>query len=96
MAPYLDEESDDTKFRPFACAYEPDNQLFQCFKPPVHYHKCTTSCTLPIVQKPHFYCFSYQSMLLYAYYTNLTPTDKASFEKCQAYHNQLFNDIIEI
>ncbi len=54
------------------------------------------SCTLPIVQKLHFYCFSYQSMLLYTYYTNLTPIDKALFEKCHVYHNQLFNDILEI
>ncbi len=70
-ASYLDEESDDTTFRPFACAYEPDNQLFQCVTPPVPYHKCTTSCTLPIVHKPHFYYFSYQSILLYSYYTIL-------------------------
>ncbi len=35
-------------------------------------------------------------MLLYAYYTNVTPTDKALIKKCHAYHNQLFNDILEI
>ncbi len=93
---YFDKESDDTKFSPFAHTYEPDNQLFQWFTPPVPYHKCTTSCTLHITQKPVFYCFSYQSMLLYAYYTNVTPTDKALIKKCHAYHNQLFNDILEI
>ncbi len=95
-ANYLDQESDDMKFRPFALAYEADNQLFQCFTPAVPYHKCTQSCTLPIVNKPHFYCFSYQSMLLYAYYTNLTANDKAIFEKCHPYHNELFNDVLEI
>ncbi len=35
-------------------------------------------------------------MLLYTYYTNLTPTDKALFVKCQVYHNQLFKDVLEI
>ncbi len=35
-------------------------------------------------------------MLLYAYYTNLTPTDKAFFKKCDAYHNQLFKDVLKI
>ncbi len=35
-------------------------------------------------------------MLVYTYYTNLTPTDKALFEKCHAYHNQLFNDVLKI
>ncbi len=35
-------------------------------------------------------------MLLYAYYTNLTPPDKALLEKSHAYHNQLFNDVLEI
>ncbi len=95
-ASYFDKESDDTKFRLFDHTYEPDNLLFQYFSPPVPYHKCTTLCTLPITQKPHLYSFSYQSMLVYAYYTNLTPPDKALFEKCHPYHNQLFNDILEI
>ncbi len=40
--------------------------------------------------------FSYQSMLLNTYYINLTPTNKALFEKCHAYHNKLFNDVLEI
>ncbi len=44
----FDEESDDTKFCPFGHTYETDNQLFQYFSPPVPYHKCTTSCSLPI------------------------------------------------
>ncbi len=35
-------------------------------------------------------------MLLYAYYTSLTPVDTALFEKCHSYHNELFNDILEI
>ncbi len=35
-------------------------------------------------------------MLLYAYYTNLIPIDKALFEKCHSYHNELFNDVLEI
>ncbi len=52
------------------------------------YHSETTYLT--------FYSFSYQSMLLYAYYTNLTLPDKALFTKCHRYHNQLFNDIPEI
>ncbi len=76
-ASYFNEESDKTKFRPFDRTYEPDNLLFQYFSPPVPYHKCAMSCTLPIAQKPHLYSFSYQTMLLYAYYTNLTPPDKA-------------------
>ncbi len=45
---YLDEKSDYTKFRLFTRAYEPDNQLFQCYTPPVPYHKCTQSSTLPL------------------------------------------------
>ncbi len=35
-------------------------------------------------------------MLIYAYYTNLTPSDKALFEKYHTYYNDLFNDILEI
>ncbi len=91
-ASYFDKESDKTKFHPFDRTY----LLFQYFSPPVPYHKWLTSCTLPITQKPHLYSFSYESMLLYAYYTNLTLPDKALFENCHAYHNQLFNDVLEI
>ncbi len=29
-------------------------------------------------------------------YTNLTPKDKALFEKCHSYHNELFNNVSEI
>ncbi len=35
-------------------------------------------------------------MLIYAYYNNLTPTDKALFVKCHRYHNNLFNDVLKI
>ncbi len=35
-------------------------------------------------------------MLIYAYYNNLTPSDKALFEKCHTYHNDLFNDVLKI
>ncbi len=35
-------------------------------------------------------------MLIYAYYNNLTPFDKALFVKCYRYHNDLFNDILKI
>ncbi len=35
-------------------------------------------------------------MLLYAYYTKLTPKDKALFEKCHSYDNELFNNVLEI
>ncbi len=44
----------------------------------------------------YFYTFSYQPMLIYAYYNNLTPTNKALFVKCHQYHNDLFNDILQI
>ncbi len=35
-------------------------------------------------------------MLIYAYYTNLTPNDKALFKKWHSYHNELFKDVLEI
>ncbi len=35
-------------------------------------------------------------MLIYTYYNNLTPTDKALFVKCHRYHNDLFNDVLKI
>ncbi len=35
-------------------------------------------------------------MLIYAYYTNLTPNDKALYAKCHSFHNDLYNDIFEI
>ncbi len=95
-ASYFDQEDDTSKFRPFTRTYEQDNQLFQTFTPAVLYHKCTTSCRLPIVKKQHLYSFSYQSMLIYAYYNNLTPSDKALFVKCHQYHNNLFNDVLKI
>ncbi len=34
-------------------------------------------------------------MLIYSYYNNLT-ADKALFEKCDTYHNDLFNDVLKI
>ncbi len=73
---------DSSKFRPFTRTYKQDDQLFPNFTPAVLYQKCTTSCILPIIKKQHFYTFTYQSMLIYAYYNNLTPTDKAFFVKC--------------
>ncbi len=99
-ANYLDPESDNTNFRPFS-QYETDNQLFRCYTPAVLYHKCIHSCTLPAVNKPHFDCFSYESLLIYAYYTNLTSKDKALFEKCHSHDNDILeiltdNDILEI
>ncbi len=75
-ANYFDPEADDSKFRPFTRSYEQDDQLFQTFTPAVLYHKYTTSCMLPIIKKQHFYSFLYQSMLIYAYYNNLTPLTK--------------------
>ncbi len=53
-------------------------------------------CTLPIMKKQHLHSSSYQSMLIYAYYNNLTPSDKNLFVKCHRYHNNLFNDILTI
>ncbi len=35
-------------------------------------------------------------MLIYAYYNNLTLSDKALFVKCHQYHNDLFNDVLNI
>ncbi len=35
-------------------------------------------------------------MLIYAYYNNLTPSDKALFVKCHRYQNALFNDVLKI
>ncbi len=95
-ANYFNLKADDSKFHPFTHTYEQDDQLFKTFTSAVLYHKYTKSCMLPIIKKPHFYSFSYQSMLIYAYYTNLTPPDKGLFEKCHTYHNDLFNDILEI
>ncbi len=93
---YFYPEVDESKLLHFTRTYEQDDQLFQTFTVAILYHKCTTSCTLPIIKKQHFYSFPYQSMLIYAYYNNLTPSDKASFEKCQAYLNDLFNDVLRI
>ncbi len=69
----FDKADDTSKFRPFTYTYEQDDQLFPNFTLAVLYHKFTTSCTLPIIKKQHFYTFSYQSMLIYAYYNNITP-----------------------
>ncbi len=93
---YLYDDTDDCKFCPFSRTYERDDQLFQNFTPAVLYQRCTTSCTLAVAIKPNFYTFSYQSMLIYAYYTNLTSSDKALLEKCHTYHNNLFNDVLVI
>ncbi len=79
-ANYFNLQADESKFHPITFTYEQDDKLFQNFTPAVLYHKCTTSCTLLI------------PMLIYAYYKNLTPSDKALFEKCHTYHNDLFND----
>ncbi len=95
-ASYFDQEDDTSKFCPFNRTYGQDDKLFQTFTPAVLYHKCTTSYTLPIIKKQHLYSFSYQSMLIYAYYNNLTPSDKALFVKCHRYHNNLFNDVLKI
>ncbi len=35
-------------------------------------------------------------MLIYAYYNNLTPSNKALFVKCHRYHNNLFNEVLNI
>ncbi len=67
---------------------EADNSIF--------YHKYTISCMLPIVKKQHLYSVSFQSMLIYAYYNNLTPSDKTLFIKSHTYHNNLFNDVLKI
>ncbi len=50
-ANYFDLEVDNSKFCPFTHTYEQDDQLFQTFTPAVLHHKCTTSCTLPIIKK---------------------------------------------
>ncbi len=95
-ASYFDPEADYSKFCPFTHTYEQDDQPLQTFILDVLYHKCTISCTLPIIKKQHFHSFPYQSMLIDAYYNNLTPSDKALFEKCHTYHNDLFNDVPKI
>ncbi len=93
---YFDQDEDTSKFRPLTRTYEQDDQLFQTFTPAVLYHKCTTSCMLPIIKKQHLYSFSCQSTLIYAYYNNLTPSDKSLFVKYHRYHNNLFNDVLKI
>ncbi len=85
-----------SKFRLFARDFDLDDQLFQFFSPAVPYHKCYSTCTLPIVHKCHFYCFTYNSMLTYAYYTNLTSQDKLLYQKCHIFHNNLCDDVFEI
>ncbi len=94
-ASYFHEVDDTSKCTPFTRTYKQDDQLFQTFAPAVLYYKCTTSCMLPIVKK-QLYSFSYQSMLIYAYYNNLIPSDKALFVKCHKYHSNLFNDVLKI
>ncbi len=83
-------------FCPFARSYEQDDQLFQFFTTAVPYNKCTYACSLPVVHKPHFDCFSYKTMLTYAYYTNLTPHDKSLYAKCHSFPNDLDNDVLKI
>ncbi len=89
-------EPENLKFRPFPHRYEQDDQLFQCFIPAVPYHICTHACTLPVIHKPHFYCFLYKTMLIYAYYTNLMSYDNALYVKCHSFHNDLYNDVLKI
>ncbi len=44
---------------------------------------------LYLLYTSHTYCFSYKTMLIYAYYTNLISHDKASYAKCHSFQNDL-------
>ncbi len=85
------------KFQPFVRDFEIDHHLMSTTTSlGVLKHHCSISCTLHVVHHPHFYCFTYQSILEYAYYNNLSLADKCLFHKCHTFHNELFHDVFQI
>ncbi len=82
----------DSKFKPFAHDFEPSDQIFQTFSFPVKFHQCSSSCHIGSNIKQNFYSFTYKSMLIYAFYQNLTKSNKAMFSKCHEIHNILYQD----
>ncbi len=89
--------SDSNRFRPFANDLVIDNYLARTMLPTgIQLHECSFTCTLPVVLRPCFYCFTYKSMLRYAYYENLTCTNKPLFQQCHTQHNELYHDVFQI
>ncbi len=61
------------KFQPFVRDFEIDHYLLHTTTSVgLLKNYCSISYTLPAVRRSHFYCFTYQSMLEYAYYNNLS------------------------
>ncbi len=76
------------KFQPLVRDFEIDHHLIPTTTSlGVLKHRFSISYTLPVVFLPHFYYFTYQSMLEYAYFTNLSSADKCLFWKYHALHN---------
>ncbi len=89
--------SENFKFHPFVSDFETNHHFSRTITSPgIHKHECTIYCTLPIVHQPHFYCFTYKSILEYAYYTNLSSINKSLFCKCHTFYNELYHDVFQI
>ncbi len=89
--------SDSNRIRPFVRDYETDNFLTRTTLPSgIQLHECSFTCTFPVVHRTHFYCFTYKGMLKYAYYQNLTSSDKILHQKCHTRHNDLYYDVFQI
>ncbi len=82
-------------FRPFACDFKPSDQIFQTYGYPVTFHICSSSCHTFLKCKPNFYSFTYRSILIFAYYTNLTKADQILFRKCHTIRNNIYKTVIE-
>ncbi len=85
----------DSKFKLFAHDFELLYQIFQTFSFPVKFHQCFSSCHTGSNIKQNFYSFTYESMLIYAFYQNLTKSHKFLFSKCHEIHNNLYQDAYE-
>ncbi len=75
--------------------FELSDQIFQRFSFPVKFHQCSSSCQIGSNIKQNFYSFTYESMLIYAFYHNLTKSHKVLFSKCHEIHNTLYQDAYE-
>ncbi len=85
------------KFQPFVSDFEIDHHLTHTTTSlGVLKHHCSISCTLPVFRRSHFYCFTYQYMLEYAYYTNLSFANRCLFRRCHTLHNELYHDVFQI
>ncbi len=64
--------------------------------PGVLEHHCSIHVLYLLSVTLNFYFFTYQSMLEYAYYNNLSFADKSLFHKCHTFHNELYHDVFQI